>query len=285
MADDKRSPGQSQREAGTPARPLVAGARSTPSSTRRAPLAPSVEGRGRLIFALDATMSRQPTWDTRLPAPGGDVRGGRKVGGLDVQLVYFRGFNECRASRWVERRAGAPRPDDRDRLPRRQHADRQGPDPRAARNRQAEGERARLRRRRARGAIDGLAAKAGELGLLGLRVSSSRKAAIREVERGFREIARLSGGAYARFDANAAGELPQLLRAAAVYAAGGLKALAKSGGAERANAARADAIGRWPILFGGVAHPGRPDRARAGLRRDRSRGRWSAWSATASAWS
>src|SRR5688572_12834373 len=59
------------------------------------------EGRGRLIFALDATMSRQPTWDTacRLQAEMFDEAG--KVGGLEVQLVYFRGYGECRASRWV----------------------------------------------------------------------------------------------------------------------------------------------------------------------------------------
>jgi hypothetical protein len=78
--------------------------------------------------------------------------------------------------------------------------------------------------------IDRLAAIAGELGLLGVRVFIFQEGRSPEVERGFREIARLSNGAYARFDINAAGELAQLLRAAAVYAAGGLKALAKSGG-------------------------------------------------------
>ena len=37
--------------------------------------------------------------------------------------------------------------------------------------------------------------------------------------RAFREIARLTGGAYARFDANAPSSLAALLRAAAAYAA------------------------------------------------------------------
>jgi hypothetical protein len=45
-------------------------------------------------------------------------------------------------------------------------------------------------------------------------------------EQAFREIARLTGGAYCRFAPGAAHELAELLRAAAVYAAGGLKALA-----------------------------------------------------------
>ena len=45
-------------------------------------------------------------------------------------------------------------------------------------------------------------------------------------EQAFREIARLSRGAYCRFDARAAHELAELLRAVAAYAAGGMKALA-----------------------------------------------------------
>ena len=45
-------------------------------------------------------------------------------------------------------------------------------------------------------------------------------------EQAFREIARLTRGAYCRFDAGAAHQLAELLRAVAVYAAGGLKALA-----------------------------------------------------------
>ena len=55
--------------------------------------------------------------------------------------------------------------------------------------------------------IDDLAAKAGELGLLGVRVFIFQEGSDPAVERGFREIARLTGGAYARFDTNAAGEL------------------------------------------------------------------------------
>ena len=81
--------------------------------------------------------------------------------------------------------------------------------------------------------IDDLAAKAGELGLLGLRLFLFQEGRDAAVERGFRELARLSGGAYAHFDPNAAGQLAQLLRAAAVYAAGGLKALQKSGAGSR----------------------------------------------------
>src|SRR6185436_18447699 len=57
--------------------------------------------RGRLIFALDATMSRQPLWDTACRLQGDMFRETAAIGGLDVQLVYYRGLAECRASRWV----------------------------------------------------------------------------------------------------------------------------------------------------------------------------------------
>ena len=63
---------------------------------------PAVSGsRGRLIFALDATMSRQPTWDLAQSLQGKMFEAAAKIGGLDVQLVYFRGQSECRASNFV----------------------------------------------------------------------------------------------------------------------------------------------------------------------------------------
>src|SRR6266850_985938 len=57
--------------------------------------------RGRLIFALDATMSRQPMWDTACALQADMFKEAASIGGLDVQLVYYRGLAECRASQWV----------------------------------------------------------------------------------------------------------------------------------------------------------------------------------------
>jgi hypothetical protein len=53
---------------------------------------------GRLIFALDATASRQPTWDM---ATGITCEMLREAGGLEAQLRYFRGADEFRAFDWV----------------------------------------------------------------------------------------------------------------------------------------------------------------------------------------
>jgi hypothetical protein len=188
------------------------------------------EGRGRLIFALDATMSRQPTWDTacRLQADMFEEAG--KVGGLEVQLVYYRGYGECRASRWVSDTRAL-----RDLMT---GIDVRGGQTQIGKVLSHARREARERKVAAmvfvgdaiEEPIDPLAQKAGELGLLGMRMFVFQEGRDPKVEAGFRELARLTGGAYARFDTNAAGELAQLLRAAAAYAAGGLKALEKRGG-------------------------------------------------------
>src|SRR5436305_10219769 len=57
--------------------------------------------RGRLVFALDATMSRQPTWDLACALQADMFREAASLGSLDIRLVYYRGLNECRASSWI----------------------------------------------------------------------------------------------------------------------------------------------------------------------------------------
>jgi hypothetical protein len=73
--------------------------------------------------------------------------------------------------------------------------------------------------------VDDLCAYAGDLGLRGMPVFMFQEGSDPVAEQAFREVARLSRGAYCRFDAGAAHELGELLRAVAAYAAGGLKAL------------------------------------------------------------
>jgi hypothetical protein len=191
-------------------------------------LAPSLNsgGRGRLIFALDATMSRQPTWDTACHLQADMFREAAAIGGLDVQLVYYRGLGECRASHWIsqaERLAALM-----ERIDCRgghtqigkviAHAKRE------TRSRQVQalvfvGDAMEEK-------LDDLCHAAGELGLLGVRAFMFQEGGDPITEQAFREIARLTGGAYCRFDPGAAAELAELLRAAAAYAAGGMRALA-----------------------------------------------------------
>ena len=65
-------------------------------------MSPQATGaKGRLVFALDATMSRQPTWDMACALQADMFREAAALGSLDIRLVYYRGLNECRATGWI----------------------------------------------------------------------------------------------------------------------------------------------------------------------------------------
>ncbi|RXH34383.1 hypothetical protein XH99_01020 [Bradyrhizobium nanningense] len=57
--------------------------------------------RARVIFAIDATASRQPTWDMASKLTAELFDSAAAIGGLDIQLVYYRGHGECVASKWL----------------------------------------------------------------------------------------------------------------------------------------------------------------------------------------
>jgi hypothetical protein len=189
-------------------------------------LSPAVtEGTGRLIFAMDATMSRKPTWDMALGLQADMFHTVKQVGGLDVQLVYFRGYDECRASRWVS---------DPDALARLMTTvDCRGGHTQIGKvltHARREMEKARVHALVYVGDcmeedIDELCARAGELALLGLPVFLFQEGSDPRAETAFREIARLTRGAHCRFDMGSARQLRELLTAVATYAAGGRKAL------------------------------------------------------------
>ncbi len=202
-------------------------------TARRVP-APSQGTRGRLIFALDATMSRQPTWDLAqgLQAKMFQVAAG--LGGLDVQLVYFRGFNECRASKFVSGGQGLA-----ELMGRIEVRGGETQIRKVLAHARDEAKRAKV------GALvfvgdameenpERLAALAGELALQGVKAFMFQEGHDLAARRTFSEIARLTGGAYSAFDAGASARLEALLRAAAAYAAGGHAALAREADADPA---------------------------------------------------
>lgn len=186
---------------------------------------------GRLIFALDATQSRQPTWDSACNLQAEMFREAASLGGLAIQLVFYRGFGECKASGWTT---------DSDALLKRMLQVR------------CEGgltqigkvlTNARKQSQKAPVAalvfvgdafeedIDQVCHKAGELGLLGVPALMFQEGHDPAATRAFGEIAKLTGGAHCRFDPASAETLRELLRAAAAFAAGGYRALTDMSGA------------------------------------------------------
>ena len=190
------------------------------------PTARPASGRGKLIFAMDATASRQPSWDHACKIQGEMFEATAALGGLDVQLVFYRGFNECKASKWLSTAASLHNAMS------------------AVFCLGGETQIARVLRHALKEAdaqkigalvfvgdameekLDELCGLAGQLGLLGVPVFVFHEGHEAAAERAFKEIARLSHGAYCRFDASSADELRALLGAVAAYAAGGHRALA-----------------------------------------------------------
>jgi hypothetical protein len=193
-------------------------------------LSPRESGAGRLVFALDATLSRQATWDMASALQADMFREVGAIGGLQIRLVYYRGHGECRASGWMtsaEKLASLM-----------SRIDCRGGTTQIGRVLRDARQQATIEQIRALVFVgdameepaDALCAIAGELGMLKVPVFVFQEGSDPQATPTFREIARLSGGAWCRFEPGAAGQLRDLLRAAAVYAASGSDGLARLSG-------------------------------------------------------
>lgn len=186
---------------------------------------PQAGSDGRLIFALDATMSRQPTWDRACQIQGEMFREAGNVGGLKIKLVYFRGFGECRASRWFESGEALAQAMSRITC--------QGGHTQIRKVLSAALSAAQKEKIAAlvyvgdcmEEDVDLLCDRAGQLGLLSVPMFLFQEGRDSVAERAFREMARLTNGAYCPFDSGSAHQLAELLKAVAVFASGGRKAL------------------------------------------------------------
>lgn len=188
---------------------------------------------GRLLFAIDATMSRQPSWDMACHIQAEMFRETMAIGGLSVQLAWFRGFSEFKVNPWVDDASALARQmqpvrclSGRTQITRcLQHA--------------LETARETARKDRVKAMIyigdcveepeAELYRLAGQLGLSGIRLFAFHEGHDGRAEKCFREMARLSGGAFAKFDLGSPDRLRALLAAVAVYAAGGQQALRDHG--------------------------------------------------------
>jgi hypothetical protein len=187
--------------------------------------------RARLIFAVDATASREETWDHAAHLQSQMFGAAAAIGGLSVQLLYYRGAGECVSSRWLS-------------------------DPKAlagimsgvscrAGHTQIEKVLAHARKEHARDKVaalilisdaceempDDLIPEARKLSVPAFMFQEGENENVAKI---YREIALVTRGAHCQFDNAAAQRLTDLLKAVAVFAAGGVKALAD----QRTEAAR-----------------------------------------------
>lgn len=204
-----------------------------------APISPSVRT-PRVVFAMDATASREPTWSRaqRVQAEMFEAMSGRG----EVQLASFGGSG-FQASKWAAdskallddmlavrcvagmTQVGAVL----------RHV--------AAENKVARVSAAVFVGDTLEEGEGDLVAQARRLGTLGIPLFVFHEVGNADAEPALRRIAEASGGAYARFvDGDAQGDLQPLLGAVAAYAEGGRKALLAYG--ERSGSEAVRRIGR-----------------------------------------
>ena len=181
--------------------------------------------RGRLLFAMDATASRQPTWDSASQIQAQMFAATSSLGGLEIQLAWYRGFGEFYVTPWLT-------------------------DPAKLLKMMAsvscvagETQLRKILKHAMKEAqqhkvnaivfigdafeenVEQVSSLAGELGLLGVPVFMFHEGDNPVSSHVFQQIARLSNGAFFRFDDSSPKTLSDLLSAVAVFAAGGVAAL------------------------------------------------------------
>lgn len=180
---------------------------------------------GRLIFAMDATASRAPTWLQAMGIQAEMFQEAETVGGLDVQLVYYRSLMDFGASPWMS---------DAGRM-----VDLMRGVAVMSGNTQIERMLLHAVGETKRGKVnavvfigdaveesaDLIAAAAGQLALRGVPVFVFHEGGLEPAGAIFRQIAQITHGAYSKFDAGSPQQLRDLLKAVAIFAAGGRKAL------------------------------------------------------------
>ena len=189
------------------------------------PMVKTAGTRGRLLFALDATASREPSWDRACQIQGQMFIETTALGGLEVQLCYYRGLDEFSASAWMTQSDALLQAMDRvycaggytqiEKLL--QHAITE------------------TRRQKINAVVfvgdcveenvDRLCQLAGQLAILGVPLFVFHEGGDVTAANAFRQLARITHGAYCPFDSGSARQLRDLLSAVAVYATGGRQAL------------------------------------------------------------
>ncbi|WP_339866402.1 VWA domain-containing protein [Pseudohongiella nitratireducens] len=184
---------------------------------------------GRLIFALDATASREATWDqaSQLQAEMflavQNLDAGQHQ--LAVQLCYFKGYAGFYRTDWF-----------RDSAPLLKVMGKMRCEAGITKiERVLSHIQTETRKNKVQAAVyigdcmeenpDRLIQKAGELRLLGVPLFIFQEGAEPSAKSCFQRMADVSGGAYASFDNSSADQLRDLLKAVAIYAGGGLSAL------------------------------------------------------------
>ena len=182
----------------------------------------------RLLFGIDATASRQPTWDAACRTQGELFTAAHQISNIAIQLCFYRGFSEFTVSDWLTSETDLKHQIEKVAC--------QGGQTQILRLlKHAIFEHNKL-------AVsvllfigdaceenqDQLYNLAGQCGLLQLPIFIFQEGTDRKATDSFRALANLSGGVHTTFDASSASTLAALLGALSRYVVGGIQALEMS---------------------------------------------------------
>ena len=199
---------------------FLAQVKKTPSRIQR-------ESAGRLVFGMDATASREKTWDNACQIQSKMFRATDDIGAINVQLCYYRGFNEFQCSGWSS--------SGEELIKEMTNVSCLGGHTQIAKIFKHALEEHRTQKIRALVFVgdaleenaDELCYLAGKFGVFNIPVFMFQEGSNSAVMSIFKQVALLSGGAYAPFNSGSVKELQDLLSSVAVFVAGGHKALEK----------------------------------------------------------
>ena len=185
---------------------------------------------GRIIFSLDATASRSVTWDIASDIQIKMFSEAEMFGNLLVQLVYYRGFDQCKSSKWLSSANNLKILMNKvSVLPGRTQISR------VLKHAIKENKKIPVNALVFIGdtleeEIDILADLSGQLGVYGVPIFIFHEGNNVFASDAFKYICKLSKGAYFPFDHSSPEVLKDLLGAIGIYATGGLEALIKNEG-------------------------------------------------------
>ena len=192
---------------------------------KKTPIRNERKAAGRLVFGMDATASRERTWDNACQIQNQMFSATDDIGGINVQLCYYRGFNQFKYTGWFS--------SGKELIKEMAKVSCLGGHTQIAKIFKHALEEHKAQKIKALVFVgdaleenaDTLCHLAGKFGVFNIPIFMFQEGSDHFVMSAFRQIALLSGGAYAPFNSGSVKERQELLSSVAFFVAGGHEAL------------------------------------------------------------
>lgn len=180
---------------------------------------------GKLVFAMDATASREACWDMACQTQADMFSQTSVIGKLQIQLCYYCGYEQFYASEWTQNAPQLQQIMASVRCKSGQTQLKRVIDHTVSLTKSHKINALVFVGDCMEEVIEDVLTSAGQLALKGIPVFLFHEGNNQIAESTFRRIANMTNGAYCKFDQSSADQLRNLLNAVAIFAVGGLNAL------------------------------------------------------------